>query len=165
MKRSLIDGVVERWRPRNPEVRGSLPSRVLPRGLSPVWTHLPRITQLSRLCCVEEATAQVVYCDSFLNPSNHSIDNAVLTSLTLLLLLLYFTLLYFTLLYFTVLHFTMLYFYFTVHYITLLYCTLLTLHYFTLLNLLYFTLLYPSSCTILGVEGRKSFLSAASLKA
>ena len=30
--------------------------------------------------------------------------------------------------------------------------------------LLYFTLLYPSSCTILGVKGRKSFLSAASLK-
>ena len=31
--------------------------------------------------------------------------------------------------------------------------------------LAYFTFLYLSSCTILGIEGRKSFLSAASLKA
>ena len=33
------------------------------KGLQPHWPH---ITQLCGLCCVEEATARLVYCDSFL---------------------------------------------------------------------------------------------------
>ena len=30
------------------------------------WTHLPQVTQLCDLCCVEETPAELVYCDSFL---------------------------------------------------------------------------------------------------
>ena len=35
-------------------------------SVNPLWTHLPQITQLCALCCLEETTAQQVYCDSFL---------------------------------------------------------------------------------------------------
>ena len=38
----------------------------MPALLNPVWTDLPQITQLWSLCCIEEATARLVYCDIFL---------------------------------------------------------------------------------------------------
>ena len=35
-------------------------------GLNPIWTNLPQITQLCSMCCSEETTAKLVYCDSSL---------------------------------------------------------------------------------------------------
>ena len=45
---------------------------------SSVWPHWPHITQLCGLYCFEQTPATLVYCESFL--SNHSSDNAILTS-------------------------------------------------------------------------------------
>ena len=44
--------------------------------MNSIWTHLPQITQLCGLYCVEETIAKLAYCDSFFSSS----DNAVLTS-------------------------------------------------------------------------------------
>ena len=41
-------------------------SDCLDHAINPVWTYLPHITQLCGLCCVEETTARLVYCDSVL---------------------------------------------------------------------------------------------------
>ena len=35
--------------------------------LNPIWTSLPQITVLCDVCRVEETTARLVYCDSFLS--------------------------------------------------------------------------------------------------
>ena len=35
------------------------------KSFNPFWSQLPQITQLYGLCCVEETTTKLVYCDGF----------------------------------------------------------------------------------------------------